>query len=156
MCWGQKERPEPPPQPHSSPSWHPERLAWLWESRRSLCRSPWPPTAAAPSAAGRLAYWCTPHRPEGGDTPESTDSTASKPIVSYIRLVVSKVVFTKVKALLPLDIWREDCVLLQTCPEEPLGVLVSTLSSVWCSRSVGKTHQTTLWSWFPSMNEQQP
>lgn len=48
------------------------------------------------------------------------------------------VLSTKAKALLPLDIWREDCVLLQTCPEEPLCVLVSTLSSVLCSRSVGK------------------
>lgn len=59
-CWV----PEPHFQVHSLPSWPPEELAWEKDSRGSLHHCPWPPTTAAPSAAGHPVYWCTPRRPD--------------------------------------------------------------------------------------------
>lgn len=65
-CWEPTGTPGLRPRRRSLPSWRPERSAWSRENRRSLCRFPWPPTASAPSAGEHPAYWCTPHRPEGG------------------------------------------------------------------------------------------
>lgn len=66
--WELRERPEPLRLLHNLPSWPPEGLAWEKVSRRNLHHCPWPPAAAAPSAAERPVYWCTPHRPGRDNT----------------------------------------------------------------------------------------